>query len=303
MIDFERLFNLRAIKYMLISMAFVAILLLSITNVPQVLASKPLEQIRFLYIREWVFFQEDQILCILYYIAFIGAMVGSVVYFRVVKKLAQIKQSREQSSMLRDMLLSTMKYMGLGIFIEGWYLVFRSDFQGAYEVIFQFYIPFDTIAMVIFIAIGFTIFMAKELLHNRTIAIATFILSLFAFVFGYIMMLLYGINIQGFAVGITLTVALMAIESLIVLVVAVKILSIRKKVEEEKKALGYIALQLILVVISIFLLIACGLTVTSAVLLNRLFRVFRIGILIAVGLLSYPAFIEPALKKSDKSLN
>lgn len=296
MVELEKLFNLRAIKWLLISMLAVAIVLLTLTNIVNVLESTSIDQIRWLYIRDWVFFEENFTLSLLYYIAFILAMVGGVIYYRLVKKLIEISKAREQKSSLRELLVKTMTYLGIGMIIEGFYIVFRSDFRGAYEVLFQFYITLDSLAMVIFMAIGFTIFMDKQVLEKKSMAIFTFVLSFVIAIVGFIMMLLYGLYIENFGIGMVIAVGLMLIESLLMATIAVKIVIIRKKVEEEKKALGNIALMLFFIILSIFMLIACGLTVTTAVLLNRIFRVIRIVLLLGVGYLAYPAFIEPALK-------
>lgn len=301
MVELEKLFNLRAIKWLLISMLAVAIVLLTLTNIANVLESTSIDQIRWLYIRDWVFFGEDFTLSLLYYVAFILAMVGGVIYYRVVKKLIEIRKAREQKSNLRELLVKTMTYLGIGMILEGFYIVFRSDFRGSYEVMFQFYITLDSLAMVIFMAIGFTIFMDKQVLEKKSMAIFTFILSFVIAVVVFIMTLLYGLYIENFGIGMVIAVGLMLIESLLMATIAVKIVIIRKKVEEEKTALGNIALMLFFIILSIFMLIACGLTVTTAVLLNRIFRVIRLSLLLGVGYLAYPAFIEPALKTKTEN--
>jgi hypothetical protein len=292
--EFEKLFNLKIIKYTTIFMVILSTIIVLIGNVTQVLAEHQGESLRILYIRDWVFFKDEFKLSILYYLSVPLAFINGAIYFTVATKITAITKARTEKSNLRNMLYSTAMYLGIGHLFEGFYLTFKSDFIGAYEVIGQFYITLDTLAMVIFIAIAFSIFLAEDIIKKPGIAIVTYIFCMAAYILAFIMMLLYGLNPQAFSVGVIITIGLTAIISLIGISIVIRIIHISHRVEKERKALLFIAIQLGLLILSTFLLIGCGLTISTNILLNRILRFLRMITLGTAAVLYFPAFINPA---------
>lgn len=292
--EFEKLFNLKIIRYTTIVMIILSTIIVLIGNVTQVLVEHPGESLRIIYIRDWVFFREDLVLSILYYFSVPLAFINAIFYFVIAKRISDITKTRTDKSNLRTMLYATAMYLGIGHLFEGTYLTLKSDFAGSYEVIGQFYITLDTLAMVIFIAIAFSIFLAEEIIKKPLIAIATYVFCMAAYILAFIMMLLYGLNPTAFSVGVIITIGLTAIISLIAISIVLRIIQISHRVEKERNALLFIAVQLGLLILSTFLLIGCGLTISTNLLANRILRLLRMLTLGTAAILYFPAFINPA---------
>ena len=113
---------------------------------------------------------------------------------------------------------------------------------------------------------------------------------------GYIMMMIYGFDPDVFSMAIVLAIVIMVVVAIVALIIVFRIFSLRQKVKDEDGALFSISIIVLLLVLSIFLLIACGLTVNKNTVANMVFRSLRIGILLLTGILYYPAFILPAKK-------
>jgi hypothetical protein len=296
--QFEKLFNLKKLRNTTILMFIGSTIIVFLVNMIQVLEDKALSDINLLYFRDWIFFGEDKILSWLYYFSTILSFICALIFFHVAFQLKKIIKEKENVSNLRQMLLATSLYLGLGHVLEGLYLMLASDFKGAYEVIFQFYILLDTLSIVILMAIAFSIFLADKLMTNSKIAVYNFIFSMFLYFLGFIMMILYGLNPEGFSIGIIITIASLAILSLLAIVIILRIVSLKKKLEEQISALNFIGIQLILMVVSVFLLVGCGLTIgMDDLTLNRTLRLLRMVVLFLTAISYYPAYINPAKRK------
>ena len=93
---------------------------------------------------------------------------------------------------------------------------------------------------------------------------------------------------------------LLIIEAVIIIF---KIASIYKRISENKAALGFIALQLTLLVASIVLLVGCALTHQivydpTNFLPNCILRLIRALVFLIIAISYYPAFIIPARKSA-----
>ena len=295
--EFYIFFNLRKVKWITFILGAITIISMFFVLVGLLNEFETLEGIRLLYVREWVFFQEELLLSILYYISFIVAMITGGMFLHNTILIKRISKTRETGKEMRDLLSTSSFLLGIGCLLEGIYLPLRSDFRSVYEVIFQFYITLDTIATVIFIAIVYAIFIAEE--FETESKLGKFVITFYFLLItvGFIMMILYGINPDAFAMGIIIAIGLVGIQVLLTLALVFKIYLVKRRVKTQSQALMAIAMQLILLSLAGIFLIVCGLTVTTNVPINRVFRVIRMLTFLVIALMYYPAFIKPAMKK------
>lgn len=298
---FLRYFNSKNIKIVTMLMTFLSIVIVLVVNVHTLLQTTTLEETRLLYLRDWVFFREEGgiIGSVLYYVAFIIAMAGGLLFFKVRSDLKEVERAKSGPQQMRQLLITTTSFMGVGLIIEALYLIFKSDFVGTYEVVFQLYIFYHTFVMVMFIVITLNIFMEKDLIKSQKkslILIGFLIVVIFV---GYFIMILYGLDPLGYSILIVVPVVLVVLVAIVSLVVAVRILSLRNKVKDEEIALSSISFIVLLVVLSIVFLIVCGLTINTDITVNRIFRILRVTTLLVTALLYYPAFIRPAKKNVE----
>jgi hypothetical protein len=224
------------------------------------------------------------------------AMIGGLLFFKVRANFKEIETSKTGPQQMRKLLSTTTSFMSIGLFIEGLYILFKSDFKGAYEVIFQLSTPYNTFVMVMFIVIVLSIFMDNDLIKNPKLSIILIGFLNIVVIAGYVMMIIYGLDPVAFSTAIVLAIVIMIIVGMVALIVAFRIFSLRQKVKDEEIALTSILIIVILLVLSMIFLIACGLTVKTNTVLNMMLRTIRIGTLLITGILYYPAFILPAKK-------
>lgn len=295
---FLEVFNSKNIKIVTVLMTLLTTVIVLIVNIYTLHQSSTLEGARLLYIRDWAFFADDNgwIVSVLFYAGFVMAIIGGFLFLKVRVNLKEIETSKSGPQQMRKLLSTTTSFMSIGLFIEGLYILFKSDFKGAYEVIFQLSTPYNTFVMVIFIVIVISIFMDNDLIKNPKLSLILIGFLNTVVIVGYIMMMIYGFDPDAFSMAIVLAIAIMVVVGIVALIIVFRIFSLRQKVKDEDGALFSISIIVLLLVLSIFLLIACGLTVNKNTVANMVFRSLRIGILLLTGILYYPAFILPAKK-------
>ena len=91
---FLRYFNSKNIKKVTILMTFLSIVIVLVVNVHTLLQTTTLEETRLLYLRDWVFFREEGGITgsVLYYVAFIIAMAGGLLFFKVRSDLKEAER-------------------------------------------------------------------------------------------------------------------------------------------------------------------------------------------------------------------
>jgi hypothetical protein len=299
--EFYVFFNLKRVKWITIGLGLITLISMVVVLLDLIEQYGSLEGVRILYIREWVFFQEEFIISIPYHISFWIAMIAGALFLYTTIMIKRISKTRETGKEMRDLLSTSASLLGIGTFLEGVYLTLRSDFRSVYEVIFQFYITLDTIATVIFIAIVYSIFIMEKFETESKMGKFVIVFYFLLIIVGFLMMILYGINPDGFAIGIVVAIGLVGIQVLLTIGLVIKILLVKRKIQGHSEALTAITVQLILLSLAGIFLIVCGLTVNTNVPVNRFFRLIRILTLMIVAIMYFPAFIRPALQKRQES--
>ncbi len=297
--EFYVFFNLKRVKWITFLLGLTTIITMMVVLLDLIEEYGSLEGVRLLYIREWVYFQEEIVISMLYHVSFWIAMAAGVVFLYCAVMIKRISKTRETGKEMRDLLSTSSMMLGIGTLLEGIYLPLRSDFRSVYEVIFQFYITLDTIATVIFIAIVYAIFIVEKFETESKMGKFVIVFYFLLIFVGFLMMILYGINPEGFAIGIVVAIGLVGIQVILTIGLVIKIFLIKRKIQAHSQALTAITVQLILLSVAGIFLIVCGLTVTTNVLINRLFRIFRLLTFLVLGLMYFPAFIKPALQKHE----
>ncbi len=296
--NFEDLFDLGVIKKLTFIMSILAAVVVVAVNIGQLIQTGEIESARLLYFRPH---EPEPVLNHLYSISVILAFLSAALLVYMNLQLKNIEKRAVEKSKLREKLRATTTYLALGKVFEGFYLLLLSDFREAWEVIAQLYILFDSLAIILFIAIAFSIFLVNDLMKNENIARFSFIVCMAAYFLAFIIMVLYGLSPEAFSIGIFLVIGITILLALLGVVVVAKIAHIYGRITTNKRPLIFIAVQILLLIITIALLIGCGLTISFENLLpNRLLRFARMIVFVLVALLYYPAFIAPALK-SEKT--
>ena len=182
---FERVFNQRVI---IVTALISFILTIIIVLIFGTLAKRATVPPRLLYLDQGV--TENILLQLALIIIIIIVMgIAAIILFINAKSINQIQKKKASPSVLRDMLFITTIILGVGLLFEIPYILYDSDYNG-WNVIGQFYSFLDTFAMVIFIAIAFTIFLAEASTRNPKITLIGFIFSIICLITVFIMEIL-----------------------------------------------------------------------------------------------------------------
>ncbi|MHA1820228.1 MAG: hypothetical protein ACTSU2_09195 [Promethearchaeota archaeon] len=331
-IKLEEFFKLKRINVIVLLMFLLSAALVFIFNILPNYDQIKNQSIRILYFESWLFFQDPQNLGIYYYMATILFIIAGLIFFKdmwdyrkgLYNKRAEVKNineggekvgieggpSKEMGSISeneetlnwKELMYSTPLYLGVGAIFEVIYLLFNSDLRGSWEVMGQFYITLDTLAVVILLYVVSQIFL-MESNENSPFYQFTIIFLLVVFFFSYVMMLIYGLAPDKFSVGIILAIGLILVVIIFTLVIIVNIGKMMKRIGDEyKRPLLFIALELLFLILSLSALIGCGITIFfTDLFLNRFLRVLR-AIFILMSAISFrPAYVEPMKKKDNPS--
>lgn len=295
---FLQIFTSRNIKIFTLLLSLASVVVVFIANVYTTLQTTTLEETRILYVKEWIYLQYDYGLTVnvLFYVAFIIAAAGGILFFKVREDLKEVEKEKSGPQNMRKLLITTTSLMGLSLINEAGYLLLKSDFVVTFEVIFQLYITYNTMVLVIFIVITLSIFMEQDMIKYPKISLILIVFLNLIVIAGYLIMMIYGLNPVGYETLIAVPVVLVALVAIGALFVVFRIFSLIRKVKDEEGALFSISIIVLLLVFSIVCLIICGLTVKTAHTVNMIFRTLRVSTFLIIAVLYYPAFIRPAKK-------
>ena len=210
---FLQIFTSRNIKIFTLLLSLVSVVVVFIANVYTTLQTTTLEETRILYVKEWIYLQYDYGLTVnvLFYVAFTIAAVGGILFFKVREDLKEVEKEKSGPQNMRKLLITTTSLMGLSLINEAGYLLLKSDFVVTFEVIFQLYITYNTMVLVIFIVITLSIFMEQDMIKYPKISLILIVFLNLIVIAGYLIMMIYGLNPVGYETLIAVPVVLVAL--------------------------------------------------------------------------------------------
>lgn len=228
--------------------------------------------------------------------ASISAVAG-LTYFCVVLGLNKGRKKRTDKYMA-NMIFFTVIFLGIARLLESFYTVSESSLRGMIYVVGQFYIPFEALAYSMFIIFTIEVFLMDNIKHNKQFLVFLSIIMYLAFLFGVIGVFVeeyWSSEITFYIIGASYVFVVIIL--VLIIVDIVYIVKMMTKVEEYRKILGYILMQLILATVILLLLIVA--LVFSMFSSDWTFFIRSIKHILSIihALLYIPAFIIPRRKQ------
>ncbi|MBN2155241.1 MAG: hypothetical protein JW776_04310 [Candidatus Lokiarchaeota archaeon] len=230
-------------------------------------------------------------------ISAISSAIAGLTYFGVVIGLNKGRKKRTDKYMA-NMIFFTAVFLGITRLLESFYTVSESSLRGIIYVLGQFYIPFEALAYSMFIIFTIEVFLMDNIKRNEQFVVFLEIIMYLAFLFGVVGVFVeeyWSSDITFYVIGASYVFVVVIL--VLIIVDIVYIVKMMTKVQEYRKILGYILLQLILSTTILLLLIVALVFSMFSSDWTFLIRSIKHFLSFIHAVLYIPAFIIPRRKQ------
>lgn len=226
-------------------------------------------------------------------------VIAGIVFIWVAILLNRIRKLKQNHYLSNSIFYSAL-YLGIGRFIEGFYIMTETDVRGILYALGRSFIPLDNFAMILFFSICCDVFFAEQIEKGAAISDRVYKIGWITFIFSWLAIFSYFTqneilqNIANY-----LNVAVIVIILLVSISLEMKILRLTKLIDERQKEVRIIGMTLVLYIIVVILTVL--LLTTYPNLLQYIFRTIKNGLLLVIAIFYYLAFIKP-FKQQTQSI-
>ncbi|MEX2683712.1 MAG: hypothetical protein Q6373_019210 [Candidatus Sigynarchaeota archaeon] len=235
--------------------------------------------------------------------AAIISCVASVVFFVMGNKYNVIRKHKQEKQLATQIYLSLV-YLGIARLFEAYFIVSDSDLRGMVYSVGKYYIVLDLLGVILFVLVSSEVFLQMDFPETsrfpdflRIIVVASVFIALSALFLEYAPA---GIEdlLDWCVIGASIVVFL--IIGVILIAICVKIIRLYNRLsgQENRGAILVIGAQLLLFIVSMFILIYLEMGPGDA--LDYYLRAARCGLMLVIASLYMLAFIKPAMKKGKE---
>jgi hypothetical protein len=237
-------------------------------------------------------------------VATITSCVAAVAFFIMGRGYNAIRKQKQDKQLATQIYLSLV-YLGTARLFEAFFIISDSSLRGLVFSVGKFYIVLDMLGVIMFVLVASEVFLQTDFPAD-----STFPIFLRRFLFVCIAIALCALFLEYAPAGIEkildwsvvgASIIVLLIIGIVLIVICIKILRlyIRFTENENRGAILVIGIQLVLFIVSMFLLIYLEIGAGDAA--DYYLRSSRGGLLLVVAVLYFPAFINPSLKKKKEA--
>ncbi len=234
--------------------------------------------------------------------ASIVSCVAAATFFVGGSKYNTIRKQKQDKHLATQIYLSLV-YFGIARLFEAFFILSDSDLRGIVFSVGKYYIMLDLLGAIMFVLVASEVFLQTEFPETskfptflKVILVVSVLIALNALFLEYAPNEIENV-LDWCVIGASIVIFL--IIGIILIAICSKILRLYVRIagQENRGAILIIGVQLVLFIISMFVLIYLEVGVGDAT--DYYLRAARCGLLFVVALLYVPAFITPSMKKRE----
>lgn len=284
-------YNYRIINLIITSFLVLIFVLIIVVDYPRSLAILENEEFRIWYLDPAVGFNSGQEKGPGMVTSLIFNIIAGLLFIYVAIQLNIIRKKKDYHYLANNIYYSAL-LIGIGRFIEGFYIITETDLRGLLFGVGRIFIPLDNFAIILFFIVCCDIFFSVQIEKGSKLSKYIFYLGWIAFLFSWLAILVYFVDnsiLETLAHGINI--AIIAIIIMFSIALEFQILQLANRVEEKKQEVRYIGIILILyILVAILTLI---LIIIFPDLFQYILRTIKNIMLTVIAILYYAAFIRP----------
>jgi hypothetical protein len=218
-------------------------------------------------------------------------VIAGLAFISVAMRLHRIRKIKQNHYLSNSIFYSAL-YLGIGRFIEGYYIITETDLRGMLFALGRSFIPLDNFALILFFSLCCDVFFAEQIEKGAKISDHVYKIGWVTFIFSWLAVLTYFPQhdiIQNLANYFNI--ALIVIILVVSVSIEIKIMGLTQRIEERKKEVRLIGVILVLFIIVVILTVLLYTTFPN--LLQYIFRTIKNALLAVIAIIYYFAFIKP----------